>query len=144
MWFGEPHPSPGKRITYQTEHVGTTELQRMIVQNFYGTLYFDYKVLSVIVLDRVRNFERYCPHHHLTPKFIYECCLCYTLPVSGKWFTRWDNANFFGTKELKNVSLNSFKQDRSELDARWHSTMNTCCKKKTCSLFTVDRWLLRV
>jgi len=28
MWFGEPHPSPGKRFSYQTEHVGTTKLKK--------------------------------------------------------------------------------------------------------------------
>jgi len=28
MWFGEPHSSPSKRITYQTERVGTTKLQK--------------------------------------------------------------------------------------------------------------------
>ena len=31
MWFGEPHPFPGKRFTYQTEQVGRTKLQRVIV-----------------------------------------------------------------------------------------------------------------
>jgi len=31
MWFGEPHPSPGKRFSYQTERVGTTKLERVIV-----------------------------------------------------------------------------------------------------------------
>jgi len=35
MRFGEPHPSPGKRFSYQTEHVGTAKLQRLIVQNTY-------------------------------------------------------------------------------------------------------------
>jgi len=29
MRFGEPHLSPGKR-SYQTEHVGTTKLQRVM------------------------------------------------------------------------------------------------------------------
>jgi len=28
MWFDEPHRSAGKRITCQTEHVGTTKLQK--------------------------------------------------------------------------------------------------------------------
>ena len=49
-----------------------------------------------------------------------------------------NNANLFGIKESKNRSVNSFMQDRSELDARWYSTMDTCCKKKTWLLF--NRW----
>ena len=28
MWFGEPRPSPGKRITYQSEHVGSNKLKK--------------------------------------------------------------------------------------------------------------------
>jgi len=27
MSFGEPHPSPGKKINYQTERVGTAKLR---------------------------------------------------------------------------------------------------------------------
>jgi len=33
MWSGEPHPFPGKSITYQTERFGTTKWRRVIVQS---------------------------------------------------------------------------------------------------------------
>jgi len=28
MWFGEPHPFPGERITYRTERVGATKVKK--------------------------------------------------------------------------------------------------------------------
>ena len=28
MWFGEPHPSPCKRFSYQSEHIGMTKFKK--------------------------------------------------------------------------------------------------------------------
>jgi len=54
MWFGEPHPFPERgSITYQTENVGKTKLQRVIVQKTY-TL----KVLGLRKIEFVRPFPR--------------------------------------------------------------------------------------
>jgi len=38
MWFGEPHLIAGKSFSYQTEHVGTTKLKRVIVYSTLGWL----------------------------------------------------------------------------------------------------------
>ena len=52
MSFGEPHPFPGKRITYQNVRVGTTMLGRVIVQ----------KLMSE---GQGCNFLRTCDHVYL-------------------------------------------------------------------------------
>jgi hypothetical protein len=67
MRFGEPHPFPGKRFSYQTERVGTTKLQRAYVQNrhshFFLIINFANK-FTIHPLITIRNTNK--PTYSLT------------------------------------------------------------------------------
>ena len=58
MRFGEPNPSPGKRFSYQTEHVGTTKLRRVMVQRLLYLHVGNWQGVPTWAGTEVHNAER--------------------------------------------------------------------------------------
>jgi hypothetical protein len=90
-------------------------------------LHWNQKTKNNVILS-VGNVYHVQWSMHAFTRFLMFDVTQWRLPVSWKWFTRWDIVNLFGTGELGNVSLNPLNKNEVP-GSVWQWTLVALVKK---------------